>query len=56
MKYKYTGEDEAITLREVSFPKGKAVDVDCPDLQAKLAGLDYFKGVRPRAKRDQNSG
>ena len=48
MKFKYTGSDEAITLREVTFEKGKAMDVDCPDFQAKLAALDFFTQVKVR--------
>ena len=55
MKFKYTGENEAITLRENTFEKGKAVDVACPDLQAKLAALDFFKEVKPRAKRNDKN-
>lgn len=56
MKFKYTGPDEAITLREITFEKGKAVDVACTDLQAKLDALDYFKVVKPRGKRsDKNT-
>ena len=54
MKFKYKGPDEAITLREVTFEKGKAVLVEDEDFQKKLSALDYFTVVKPRAKRDKN--
>ena len=57
MQFKFTGPDEEITLRQVTFKKGKAVDVDCPNLQAKLAALDFFTEVKTRAKRNaKNEG
>lgn len=50
MKFKYVGPNEEITLREVPFKKGKAVDVECANFQEKLEGLDIFEKVKPRAK------
>lgn len=53
MKFKYRGPDEEITLRDVTFPKGKAVDLtDSPELAAKVAVLDYFAEVKPRKRRN----
>ena len=51
MKFKYTGDLEEITLRDVTFPKGKAVDVG-DDLAEKLSVLDFFAEVKPRRARD----
>ncbi len=54
MKLKYTGDGE-ITIRGVTFEKGKAVDVDDENLAAKLSALDYFQEVKarkPKAKND----
>ena len=50
MKFRYTGPDEEITLRQVTFKKGEAVDVDAPEFQRKLSSLDFFKVVKPRGK------
>lgn len=47
MKYKYIGPDDEITLRSVTFEKGKAVDLSGdPDLAAKVSALDYFQEVK----------
>lgn len=56
MKFKFTGDQDEITLRGVTFPKGKAVDVGCEELAEKISVLDYFKAVKPRAKRNGNKG
>ena len=59
MKIKYTGVNNQaeITVRGVTFPKGKAVEVDDEELQVKLLGLDYFSEVKTRAKKnDKISG
>ena len=48
MKFKYTGDQAEITLRGVTFEKGKPVEVDA-DLGAKISNLDYFKAVKARA-------
>lgn len=55
MKFKYTGDQDAITLRGVTFEKGKAVELDADDphaalLAAKVAALPYFEAVKPRRK------
>jgi hypothetical protein len=50
MQFKYTGPDEEITLREVTFKAGKAVLVEDEGFQAKLSNLDYFKEVKPRGR------
>lgn len=55
MKFKYVGPDEEITLREITFSKGKAVDVECENLQSKLEALDEFQAVKPRGKRNDKN-
>lgn len=54
MQFKYMGPDDEITLRGVTFKKAKAVDVD-ESLAAKISVLDYFKAVKPRAKRNDKN-
>ena len=61
MKFKFTGDQDEITLRGVTFEKGKAVDLsDNPDLAQKVAVLPYFSEVKSRAKKakadDKNQG
>jgi hypothetical protein len=49
MKYRYTGPQDEITLREVTFEKGKTVDLsDNPELAEKVAVLADFKKVKAR--------
>lgn len=49
MKIKYTGEQDEITLRGVTFEKGKAVDLsDNQSLLNKALGLEYFKVAKAR--------
>jgi hypothetical protein len=52
MKYTFTGDQSEITLRGVTFPKGKAVDVEDEALRRKIDALPYFEqGIkRPRKK------
>lgn len=50
MKFKYTGEQAAITLRGVTFEKEKAVQVDDEGLASKVAALDFFEQVKTRRK------
>lgn len=51
MKYKFTGEGE-ITLRGVTFAKGKAVDLaDNPALAEKVANMPEFKEVKARGNK-----
>lgn len=55
MKFKYTGDQDEITLRGVTFAKGKAVDLsENPDLAAKVDALEYFAKVKrgPKAKKN----
>lgn len=53
MKFKYTGPDDEITLRGVTFPKGKPVDLgDNPDLALKVSVLDYFAAVKTRSRKN----
>jgi len=58
-RYKFLGTDacpDEITLRDVTFEKGKAVKVD-DGLAAKLANLDYFAEVKQgRPKKDDKDG
>lgn len=64
MKFKYTGGQDEITVRTVTFPKGKAVELDASDaahrlLAAKVAALPYFEEVkpgRPRKIKDDQDG
>ncbi len=51
MKYKYTGEQDEITLRNTTFAKGKAVDLsDNPGLAQKVSVLPEFEAVKPKGK------
>lgn len=53
MKYKYTGDLDEITLRGVTFEKGKAVDLsENPLLADKVAALDFFQEVKRGKKSD----
>lgn len=56
-KVKYNGDLPEITLRGVTFAKGKPVDLtDNPDLAAKVLNLPDFAEVKPRKrKNDQDS-
>lgn len=56
MKFKFTGPQDEITIRGVTFEKGKAVEVDA-ELGAKVSGIDGFKPVRARKVKanDKNS-
>lgn len=51
MKFKYTGDQDEITLRGVTFSKGKAVDVDDEILSQKISVLPYFAEVKSRGKK-----
>lgn len=56
MKYKYTGEQDAVTLRDVTFEKGKTVELSPDDprqaaLAAKISVLPDFQEVKPRRKK-----
>lgn len=53
MKFKYIGPDAEITLRDVTFPKGKPVDLsDNLELAVKVSVLDYFAEVKPRKRKN----
>jgi len=55
MKYKYTGDLDEITLRGVTFEKGKAVDLsENAALEAKVSALDDFKAVKRGNKSNAN--
>ena len=51
MKFRYTGDLDEITIRHVTFPKSKAVEVDCADLAAKLSVIPGFAEVKTRGKK-----
>jgi len=53
MKFKYTGEQAEVTIRDTTFPSGKAVEVS-DELAAKISRLDDFKEVKSKAKKDGN--
>ena len=49
MKIRFTGTEacpDEITLRGVTFARGKSVVIEEPDFQAKLLALDYFEQVK----------
>lgn len=50
MKFKYTGDQDEITIRGVTFPQGKPVTVDDDALALKICVLDYFEEVKRKAK------
>lgn len=52
MKIKYTGPQDSITIRDVTFEHNKAVDVDDETLAAKVAGIDGFEEVKPGRKKN----
>ena len=43
MKFTYIGDQDSITFREVTFPRGEAVDVENESLAEKIGNLDYFE-------------
>ncbi len=49
MKFKYDGPQDECTIRDVTFQKGKAVEVD-DVLAAKLRGIPDFSEVKPGRK------
>lgn len=55
MKFKYMGNLDAITLRGVTFEKGKAVDVSDDNLAEKISALDFFAEVKPRKAKDDDN-
>jgi len=58
MKIKFLGinDQTEITLRGVTFAKGKPVEVADGDFQDRLVRLDYFAVAKPRkAKNDKDS-
>ena len=50
MKYKYTGDQSEITIRGVTFKKGKAVDVDDASLIQKISAIPDFSAVKTNVK------
>lgn len=50
MKYKYTGPDDSITIRGVTFKKGKAVEVEDAATAAKISVLPYFSIAKRKPK------
>lgn len=52
MKIKYTGDQDEVTFRGTTFPKGKAVDVSDEALAAKVLALADFEEVKRRGKTD----
>lgn len=55
MRIKWTGEQDEITLRGVTFEKGKAVDVADTNLATKCLGISGFVEVkRGRKKNDKD--
>ena len=56
MKYKYNGNKDAITLRGVTFERGKVVDLsDNPDLSEKISVLPYFSEVKSRKRKSDTN-
>lgn len=53
MKIKYTGDLDSVTVRGVEFVKGSPVEVECPNLAAKmLAWPDVAEVKRGRKSAD----
>lgn len=53
MKFKYTGDQDEVTFRGVTFEKGKAVDLsEAPALAAKVSVLAEFEEVKRGKKSD----
>ncbi|MEM8615487.1 MAG: hypothetical protein AAGF20_00985 [Pseudomonadota bacterium] len=52
MQFTYIGDGQSITLREVDFPSGVAVAVECPELAEKLSKLPYFSNKSPLYESD----
>ena len=50
MKIKWTGEQPEITIRGITFTKGKAETVSDPDTAEKVLGIEGFAVVKSRAK------
>jgi hypothetical protein len=53
-KFKFLGTEtcpDTITLRDIEFAKGKAVEVEDDNFAAKLSALDYFAEVKPRGRK-----
>jgi len=56
MKIKFSGLEgyDELTLRGITFKKGKAVEIKEGEFLTRLLNLDYFKEVKAR-KNDKNS-
>lgn len=50
MQIKYEGDLDEVTVRGVTFKKGKAVDVDDPALAKKMLAWPDVSEVKRRAK------
>lgn len=48
--YTYTGLEESIVLRGVTFPKGEAVEVSDAGFEAKLDAMPYFTSDKPKVE------
>lgn len=60
MKIKYTGEQDEITFRHVTFPQGKAVELRDDDegdvrLAEKVLALSDFSEVKPRSRKVEDN-
>lgn len=48
--YTYTGLEESIVLRGITFPKGEAVEVSDAGFEAKLDAMPYFTSDKPKVE------
>ena len=48
--YTYTGLEESIVLRGVTFPKGEAVEVSDAGFELKLDAMPYFTSDKPKVE------
>lgn len=48
--YTYTGLEESIVLRGITFPKGEAVEVSDAGFEAKLDAMPYFTSDKPQVE------
>lgn len=54
MKLKYTGELDSVTVRGVTFERGKAVTVDCENLRDKMLAWPDVSEVKRERKAQTN--
>ncbi len=56
MKFRYNGDRDGVTVRGVSFPPGKTVDVTSKELAGKLKDNSHFDDVKTRKRKAVGNG